>query len=92
MTALPTTRISTKGQLVLPAELREKRGWKPGQVLEVVDTPEGVLLKAAPLFPKTELGAAAGILYRPGQRTVSVEEMNQGIVDEALRRHARGRY
>ena len=92
MTALPTTRLSTKGQLVLPAELREKRGWRAGQVLEVVETPEGVLLKAAPLFPRTEIGAAAGMLYRPGQRTVSIEEMDQGIVDEVIRRHASGRY
>ena len=77
---------------MLPAELREKRGWRAGQVLEVVDTPEGVLLKAAPLFPRTELGAAAGMLHRPGQRTVTIEEMKQAIVDEALRRHASGRY
>jgi AbrB family looped-hinge helix DNA binding protein len=92
MPAPVTTRLSTKGQMILPAELRKKHGWQPGQVLEVHDTPEGVLLKPAPLFPRTEIGAAAGMLHRPGMRTVSIEEMHEGVLEEARRRHARGRY
>jgi AbrB family looped-hinge helix DNA binding protein len=87
-----TTRLSTKGQMILPADLRRKYGWRPGQVLEVHDTPDGLLLKPAPLFPRTEIGAAAGMLHRPGMRTVSIEEMNEGVLQEARRRHARGRY
>jgi AbrB family looped-hinge helix DNA binding protein len=90
--ALPTTRLSTKGQVILPAELRKKRGWQPGQVLEVHETDEGLLLKPAPLFPRTTVGAAFGMLRSPLDRPPTIEEMNQGIVDEALRRHARGRY
>lgn len=90
--AAPTTRLSTKGQVILPAELRKKRGWQPGQVLEVQETPEGLLLKPATLFPRTEVGAAFGMLKSPFDRSVTIEEMNQGIVDEVRRRHARGRY
>ena len=90
--AAPTTRLSTKGQVILPAELRKKRGWHPGQVLEVQETPEGLLLKPAPLFPRTEPGAAFGMLRPPDGRARTIEEMNEGIVDEVLARHARGRY
>ncbi len=32
---MPTTTVSTKGQIVLPAEFREKDGVRPGQVFEV---------------------------------------------------------
>ena len=36
---MATTRVSTKGQIVLPAEIREKMGLQPGDELtvEVVD-------------------------------------------------------
>ena len=92
MPAPATTKLSTKGQMILPAELRKKHGWQPGQVLEVHDTPEGVLLKPAPAFPQTTVDQVAGMLHRPGMRTVTIEEMNQGVLEEARRRHARGRY
>jgi AbrB family looped-hinge helix DNA binding protein len=90
--AVATTRLSTKGQVILPAELRKKRGWQPGQVLEVQETPEGLLLKPAPLFPRTTPDQVFGMLHPPDGRTRTIEEMNQGIVDEVLARHARGRY
>jgi AbrB family looped-hinge helix DNA binding protein len=90
----PTTRLSTKGQVILPAALREKRGWKPGQVLEVEETPQGLLLKevAPSYFAPQPAGAAYGILHRPGQRALSIEEMDEAITAEVLARHARGRY
>jgi AbrB family looped-hinge helix DNA binding protein len=92
--SVPTTRLSTKGQVILPAALREKRGWKPGQVLEVEETVAGLLLKAAapPFFAPQPAGAAAGILHRPGQRALTIEEMDEAITAEVLARHARGRY
>lgn len=45
-----TTRISSKGQLVLPAELREKDGIKPGQEFEVerIDRGEYRLVRQEP--------------------------------------------
>lgn len=35
------TRVSTKGQVVLPAEIRRRRHWDPGTYLTVEETPEG---------------------------------------------------
>lgn len=48
-----TTTLSTKGQLILPQAIRRKRHRGPGTKLTVEETPEGALLKAAPLFPPT---------------------------------------
>ena len=45
-----TTTLSTKGQVILPKALRDALDWKPGTRLVVENTPEGVLLKAAPVF------------------------------------------
>ena len=81
-----TTVVSTKGQVILPKVIRDRRGWTGGVELIVEDRPEGVLLRAA-----TRIGAAKaedvfGCLG-PVDRVVSVEEMHQGLLDEAARRY-----
>lgn len=88
-----TTKLSTKGQLILPKALRDKLNWHAGTRLIIEDTPEGVLLKTASVFPATNLDQVAGALkeYYPGPPK-TVEEMDQGITDEVAARHARGRY
>ena len=88
----PSTRLSTKGQVILPAELRKKRGWQPGQVLEVRETQEGLLLTAAPAFPRAAAGAAFGLLRRADGPVLLIEDMDRAVADEARARHARGRY
>lgn len=40
------TVVSTKGQVALPKEIREKRHWTAGTTLVVEDRPDGVLLRA----------------------------------------------
>jgi hypothetical protein len=59
---------------------------------ELEDTPQGVLLWAAPAFAPTAPAAAFGILHHPGERACTIEDMHQAIEDEVLARHARGRY
>ena len=49
-----TTTVSTKGQVILPKAIRERRKWGPGTRLIVEETAEGVLLKPAPLFAPTK--------------------------------------
>jgi len=39
------TYISTKGQLVIPAELRRKYGIKPGTRVEVIDRGDQIVLQ-----------------------------------------------
>jgi AbrB family looped-hinge helix DNA binding protein len=86
--AAARTRLSTKGQVILPKAIRAKRNWTPGTELEVRETPEGVLLTAAARFEPTRFEDVRGCLPSIG-RTVSLEEMEEGILAEARRRHAR---
>lgn len=37
-------RVQEKGQVTLPAEVRKRLGLKKGDLVAVVDTPEGVLI------------------------------------------------
>ncbi|HTT84550.1 MAG TPA: AbrB/MazE/SpoVT family DNA-binding domain-containing protein [Rhizomicrobium sp.] len=87
----PTTTVSTKGQIILPKAIRHRRHWEPGTKLTVEETPDGVLLKAAPIFPPTRSEDVFGSLRYPG-RPKTPEEMGAGIAAEVKRRHARGRY
>jgi AbrB family looped-hinge helix DNA binding protein len=74
------TRISTKGQIVLPKEIRMHRKWETGMLLKVEETAEGVLLKPLASLPDEEAFLnVKGCLSRKGQPTKSLEEMDMGI-------------
>jgi AbrB family looped-hinge helix DNA binding protein len=86
-----STTLSTKGQVILPADIRRRRNWNAGTRLTVEETPDGVLLKRAPLFPATTPEQVFGCLHYRG-KPKTLLEMQEGIAAEAHRRHARGRY
>jgi AbrB family looped-hinge helix DNA binding protein len=86
-----TTTVSTKGQVILPKVIRRRRHWDTGTRLTVEDTPDGVLLKPAPLFAPTNPKDVFGSLRYSGPPK-TLEEMDAGIAAEAKRRHARHRY
>ena len=62
--------------------------WNAGTRLLVEQTFTGVSLKAAPLFAPTRDEDVFGCLAHEGPPR-SIEEMNQAVLDEARRRHAR---
>ena len=86
-----TTTVSTKGQVILPKAIRQRRNWQPGTRLMVEDTPEGVLLTAAPVFAPTRPVDVAGMLASR-KLPKTLEEMDAAITSEVTRRRARGRY
>ena len=57
---MPTTRLSSRGQVVLPKRVRDNNQWDPGQEFEVVQTEEGVLLRPRSPFPETTFEAVRG--------------------------------
>ncbi len=82
-----STTLSTKGQVILPKVIRESRRWPPGTRLIVEETPEGIMLKPAPLFAATRLEDVAGMLAKDGP-VRSVEDMDEAIAREIRRRRA----
>ena len=85
------TVISSRGQVVLPKAVRDKRRWKAGTKLIVEDRPEGVLLKPVESGKKLTIDDWAWIVKYKGP-ALSVEDMDAAIEKEFRRRHARGRY
>ena len=80
-----TTIVSTKGQVILPKVIRDRRHWDSGTKLVVEDTDDGVLLKPVPLFTPTSIAQVAGILAYQG-KAKSIEEMDDAVAREAKRR------
>lgn len=80
-----TTKVSTKGQVILPKAIREHRHWGAGTRLVVEETDEGVLLRKAPLFPPSTVDQAFGMLAWKGEPK-SLEAMDAAIAAEARRR------
>lgn len=82
---METTRLSSKGQIVLPRSIRAAKAWRPGQALAVVSTEEGVLLKPLKAFGPSKLDDVAGCLQYRG-KAKTVEEMDAAVAAEAKRR------
>ena len=85
------TRLSTKGQIILPKNIRTSRAWGPGTEFIVEETGDGVLLRPAGLFPATELDEVAGCL-RSKRTAKTTAQMRAAIERQVTRRHDRSRY
>ena len=88
---MPTTRLSTKGQLILPKEIRTSRSWGPGTEFTIEETKDGILLRPARRFPRTTLDQVVGFLKYKG-KPATLAEMDAAIGREVKRRHESGRY
>jgi AbrB family looped-hinge helix DNA binding protein len=82
---MQTTKLSSKGQVIIPKALRSRYNWDIGQKLVVIDTGDGILLKTPHSFKETELKQVAGILKYSG-KPVSIDEMEAAIKKGALER------
>ena len=88
---METTRLSSKGQLILPKGLRDARQWRIGTEFSVEVVSEGVLLRPLRPFPLKTVDEVRGILkYRGKAKTI--REMDESIGKGVKERHARGRY
>ena len=66
------TRLSSKGQVIIPREIRAARRLAAGVVLEVEDTPSGILLRPVSPFPVTSVGDLVGCTgYRGPRRSLA---------------------
>jgi AbrB family looped-hinge helix DNA binding protein len=73
-----TTKLSSKGQVIIPKEIRSRHHWEPGQELQAIDTDDGILLRPASPFPETTIKDVASCLYYSG-KPKTLEEMDAAI-------------
>jgi AbrB family looped-hinge helix DNA binding protein len=84
MGSMETLRLSTKGQIVVPKEIRERHRWEAGTELVIEDRGDLLVLRTAKPFPPTRLEDGLGCTGYRGPAK-SPDEMD-ATVDDALPR------
>jgi AbrB family looped-hinge helix DNA binding protein len=75
---METTKLSSKGQVIIPKPFRTAHHWEPGQELVVIDTGDGVLLKPKTPFQETKIDDVASCLLYVG-KPKTLDDMEQAI-------------
>jgi AbrB family looped-hinge helix DNA binding protein len=83
---MSTTTLTSKGQLTLPKDIRDRLGLKAGDKLNCSIAGDGEIVLRR---KKLDISDLVGILHVPGKR-VTVEAMNEAIKEGAVARVRRG--
>ena len=78
-------RIQEKGQVTLPADIRKRLGLKKGDVVAVVETPEGVLITRQEVLAAKALDQIGEILREQGLSLDELIEAGRDTRGELLR-------
>lgn len=82
---METTRLSSKGQVIIPQSIRLAHKWPPGIEFEVIDTDQGILLSPINSFKTSSIENVIGCTgYKGGKKTL--KEMEKGIAKGAKNR------
>ena len=69
-----TTTLSSKGQVVIPKEIRDELHWDAGTQIALVSSASGVTLRAVPKNPGRKFADLIGLLKHAGA-PLSIEEL-----------------
>jgi AbrB family looped-hinge helix DNA binding protein len=72
------TRLSHKGQIVIPKKIRAQFGWEPGVEFAVEQIEGGIALRPIKPFEPTTINEVFGCLHYQGPRK-SLRDMEEGI-------------
>jgi AbrB family looped-hinge helix DNA binding protein len=82
--AMATTLLSSKGQVVIPKELRDRLGWAAGTSLDVEEGAGGLVLRPSRRPARLALADLVGCTGYQGPAR-SLEDMAAGIAEGARR-------
>ena len=75
---MPTTILSSKGQIIIPKPVREAHHWKPGQRLEIIESGKSIILKPVSPFQPSTIEEVSGCLKYHG-KAKTLAEMEAAI-------------
>jgi len=89
---METTRLSNKGQIVVPKRIREAHGWEAGSEFAVNETPDGSIvlreIVSYTMHPTTLAEVAGCLRPPPREKAKSIAAMHAAVASEVKRRHA----
>lgn len=80
---MTSTKLSTKGQLIIPKDVRDRHGWAAGTELVVEDLGHAVVIRSLDAVKPTTLKDVLGCLRYSG-RPKTLAEMEKAIAEGAL--------
>jgi AbrB family looped-hinge helix DNA binding protein len=86
--AIAQSKVTTQGQISVPAEIRRKLGIGPGSVLTWEEEGGRIVVRRAGLFSSEEIHQALFGAEKPKARTL--DDMKEGIRRAVRKRYARG--
>lgn len=84
---MTTATVTSKGQITIPKHIRDDLHLEPGSKVLFVKINDHDYRMIARTGKIQDL---AGILHRPGQPTVSIEQMDEDIADAVSEEYLRG--
>jgi AbrB family looped-hinge helix DNA binding protein len=78
-------RVQEKGQVTLPASVRKRLGLKKGDLVAVVETPEGVLITPQEVVATRALAQIGEVLKEQGLSLEDMIESGREIREELFR-------
>ena len=85
--SLPRSKLTSQGQISIPAEVRRKLGIGPGAVLEWDEENGRVIVRRAGQFSSDDIHHA--VFSRAPATPASTAEMDEGVRRHIRSRHAR---
>jgi AbrB family looped-hinge helix DNA binding protein len=79
---METTRLSSKGQIVIPQHIREAHHWEAGGEFAVVELEGGILLTPIKTYKPSTVSEVLGCLNYKGSKKTLLQ-MEKAILDEA---------
>ncbi len=64
---MATITVSSKGQVVLPADIRRRLGLMAGTQMEIIEEPDGVRLVVSRPIQVSSIAACAGMVTAPSK-------------------------
>ena len=76
------TRLSHKGQIVIPKQVRAAHGWEPGLEFAIEEIADSIKLEPIKPYAETKIGDVLGCINYKGSKK-SLKEMEAAIAKGA---------
>ena len=88
------TKLSSRGQCVIPQAIRDRKGWRAGDPLDVIEDKDGVTLRKRDpaldrLGPPLTMHEFWAALPRYEGPPITLEQMDAAVLAEAAARYVR---
>lgn len=81
------TTLSSKGQIVIPRQVRLSHGWKPGLCFSIIEEGDAIVLKPTLARKSTTLEEVIGCAGYSGP-VIDLADMDAGVLEEARKQVA----